>query len=141
MTPGPCPFPALLLLSLAFGLHCFHEHIGLQIDTTAEQTETQQREAIFDRDHPPAKVAQEGPRPVMPRNNGLREERLLSVFFYCSAHTGYCNCARMAYSDSNDFRLRSNTRNRIFEKSRFSNVLELIYSENCIFEFNSFRFD
>ncbi|EYB84476.1 hypothetical protein Y032_0315g2258 [Ancylostoma ceylanicum] len=34
------------------------------------------QEQVFDRDHPPAKIAQEGPRPVMPRNNGLLDAAL-----------------------------------------------------------------
>ncbi|RCN37772.1 hypothetical protein ANCCAN_16323 [Ancylostoma caninum] len=35
-----------------------------------------EQEQVFDRDHPPAKIAQEGPRPVMPRNNGLLDAAL-----------------------------------------------------------------
>ncbi|KAK6026603.1 hypothetical protein OSTOST_07411, partial [Ostertagia ostertagi] len=36
----------------------------------------QTSETAFDRDHPPTKVAQEGPRPIMPRNNGLLDSAL-----------------------------------------------------------------
>ncbi|VDL74274.1 unnamed protein product [Nippostrongylus brasiliensis] len=45
-------------------------------DTPPISSQPQDDEVAFDRDHPPAKIAQEGPRPVMPRNNGLLESAL-----------------------------------------------------------------
>ncbi|KHJ77466.1 hypothetical protein OESDEN_22914, partial [Oesophagostomum dentatum] len=33
-------------------------------------------EPVIDRGHPPTKIAQEGPRPTMPRNNGLLDSAL-----------------------------------------------------------------
>ncbi|VDN22051.1 unnamed protein product, partial [Cylicostephanus goldi] len=39
--------------------------------TTVTATVSTYQKPVFDRDHPPTKIAQEGPRPVMPRNNGL----------------------------------------------------------------------